>query len=172
MTRSDHDSNTAVICAKRYSGVIMSVMMSHITGVSIVCSTVCSGADQRKHQKLLVTGLCGFPSQRASMAENVSIWWRHHVSVWNAHHVCPPRLLRVESDLWPGCHVRVTAPRNNRILHFRTDLSSCLNSLPRRLPSRKHAMVVVSYNINLIVTYISSVTLLSNLVIKIWKIIL
>ena len=39
-----------------------------------------------KTSKLCVTGLCegnppvtgGFPSQRASNAENVSIWWRHH----------------------------------------------------------------------------------------------
>ena len=65
----------------------MSAMASQITGVSIVCSTVCSDADQRKHQKHCVIGLCegnppvtgGFPSQRASNAENVSIWWRHHV---------------------------------------------------------------------------------------------
>ena len=28
----------------------MSVMASQITGVSIICSTVCSGADQRKHR--------------------------------------------------------------------------------------------------------------------------
>ena len=33
-----------------YSGVIMGVMASQITGVSIFCSTVCSGGDQRKHQ--------------------------------------------------------------------------------------------------------------------------
>ena len=33
-----------------YNGVIMSAMMSQITGASIVYSTVCSGADQRKHQ--------------------------------------------------------------------------------------------------------------------------
>ena len=33
-----------------YSVVIMSPMASQITGVSIVYSTVCSGADQRKHQ--------------------------------------------------------------------------------------------------------------------------
>ena len=40
----------------------------------------------KKTSKLRVTGLCegnppvtgGFPSQRASNAENVSIWWRHH----------------------------------------------------------------------------------------------
>ena len=34
----------------RYSGVIMSAMASQINGVSIVYWTVCSGADQRKHQ--------------------------------------------------------------------------------------------------------------------------
>ena len=38
-----------------YSDVIMSAMTSQITGVWIVCSTVCSGADQRKHQSF--TGL-------------------------------------------------------------------------------------------------------------------
>ena len=32
-----------------YSDAIMSVIASQITGVSIVFSTVCSGADQRKH---------------------------------------------------------------------------------------------------------------------------
>ena len=30
--------------------VIMNAMASQITGVSIVCSTVCSGADQKEHQ--------------------------------------------------------------------------------------------------------------------------
>ena len=41
----------------------------------------------KKTPKLRVTGLCGnspvngeFPAQMASNAENVSIWWRHHVS--------------------------------------------------------------------------------------------
>ena len=69
-----------------YSDVIMSVMVSQITGVSIVCSTVCSGSDQRKHQSSAPLVFVGeftvdqlFPSQRASYVENVSIWWRHHV---------------------------------------------------------------------------------------------
>ena len=70
-----------------YCDVIMSAMVSQSTGVfdgvSIVCPTVCSGADQWKYQAR-VTGRWrwapgGFPSQRASNAENVSIWWRHHV---------------------------------------------------------------------------------------------
>ena len=63
-----------------YSDVIMSAMTSQITGFSIVCSTVCSGADQRKDQSstslAFMKGIyCGFPSQRASNAGNVSIWW-------------------------------------------------------------------------------------------------
>ena len=33
-----------------YNDVIMSAMASQTTGVSTVCSSVCSGADQRKHQ--------------------------------------------------------------------------------------------------------------------------
>ena len=45
----------------------------------------------KKTPKLRVTGLCvgnssetsEFPAQRASNAENVSIWWRHHVNSCN-----------------------------------------------------------------------------------------
>ena len=73
----------SIVNILHYNGLIMSVMASQITGASIVCSTVCSGADQ---EKLRATGLCegnppmtdGFPSQGASNAENVSIWRRHH----------------------------------------------------------------------------------------------
>ena len=32
----------------------------------------------KKTSKLRVTGLCEFPAQGVSNAENVSIWWRHH----------------------------------------------------------------------------------------------
>ena len=53
----------------------MSAMASQITGVSIVYSTVCTGADQRKHQSSVslafVGGIVGeFPAQRASNPEN------------------------------------------------------------------------------------------------------
>ena len=69
-----------------YGDVIMAAMASQITSLTIICSNVYSGADQREHQKLRVTGLCAgnspmtgeFPAQRASKSENVSIWWRHH----------------------------------------------------------------------------------------------
>ena len=38
------------MCYVHYIDVIMSAMASQLTGVSIVYLTVCSGADQRKHQ--------------------------------------------------------------------------------------------------------------------------
>ena len=73
----------------------MGTMASQITGLTVVYSTVHSGADQRKHQSsaslAFVWGIHRgggggggggggeFPAQMASNAENVSIWWRHHV---------------------------------------------------------------------------------------------
>ena len=65
----------------------MGVIASQITSLTIVYSTVYSGAGKKKTSKLSVTGLCAgnspttgeFPAQMASNAENVSIWWRHHV---------------------------------------------------------------------------------------------
>ena len=71
--------------------VIMSAMASQISGVSIGYSTVCLGADHRKHQSSVslafvrdsphVGGLCEvFPARRTNNALNVSIWWRHHES--------------------------------------------------------------------------------------------
>ena len=74
-------------------------MAFQITGVSIVCSTICSGTDQRT-SNLRVTGLCEinqpvtgeFPSPRANNAKNVSssciyplvvsdisVLWAHYV---------------------------------------------------------------------------------------------
>ena len=41
-----------------YSDLTMSAMASQITSVSIVYSTVYSGADRRKHQRFHATGLC------------------------------------------------------------------------------------------------------------------
>ena len=63
----------------------MSTMASQITSLTIVYSTVYSGADQINIKELRHR-LCGwnspvngeFPTQRTSNAENVSSWWRHH----------------------------------------------------------------------------------------------
>ena len=60
-----------------YNDAIMGTVASQIISLTIVYSTVYSDADQRKHQKLRVTGLCAgnspgtgeFPGQIASNAE-------------------------------------------------------------------------------------------------------
>ena len=44
------DIMTATLFVRRYSDDRMSAVSSQITGISMVCSTVCSGTDQRKHQ--------------------------------------------------------------------------------------------------------------------------
>ena len=90
-----------------YSDVIMSVMAFQITGVSIVCTTVCSGADQMKTSKPCVTGLCernppvtgGFPSQRASNAKMfvfddvimLIVYCRYTTYRYYIHCTCPAR---------------------------------------------------------------------------------
>ena len=73
----------------RYNDVIMGAMASQITSLTIVCSTVCQGADERKYQSSVslafVRGIhrgpWNSPTQRDRNAENVSIW-RHHHEHW------------------------------------------------------------------------------------------
>ena len=67
-----------MILPSHYNDTIMSAMASQITSLTIVYSTVYSGAAQRKHQSSASLAFVKFPAQRASNAWNVSIWWRHH----------------------------------------------------------------------------------------------
>ena len=86
-----------------YIDVIMSTMASQITSHTVVYTTVYSDADQRKHQSSTslafvwgihhdrwiprITRTGEFPAERASYAENVSIWWRHRDYGNNKHNV-------------------------------------------------------------------------------------
>ena len=85
-----HYCVTVMICAicgivLALQWLIMTTIASQITSLTVVYSTVYSDADQRnikapRHWPLCgeFTGTSEFPAQRASYAENVSIWWRHH----------------------------------------------------------------------------------------------
>ena len=72
-----------------YDDVIMTMLSSQITSLTVVYSIVYSGVNQRKHQSSaslvfvweIHRGTGEFPAQMASYAENVSIWWRHHVFI-------------------------------------------------------------------------------------------
>ena len=71
-----------------YNYVIMSAMASQITSLTIVYPSVLFRRRSKKTSALRVTGQCEgnspvtgeYPTQRASNAENVSIWWGHHDS--------------------------------------------------------------------------------------------
>ena len=79
-----HNKNSDQGLAAHYSNVIMNAMASQITGIPMV--SLLFRRRSKKTSKLRVTGLYAgnspvtgeFPSQMASNAGNVSIWWRHH----------------------------------------------------------------------------------------------
>ena len=76
--------------AYHYSDGIIGAMTSQITGITIVCSTVSSGAGQRKQQSstslAFVRGIHqrpeDSPSKEPITRKNVSIWWRRRVPFW------------------------------------------------------------------------------------------
>ena len=96
---------SAMLSKGYYNDAIMSATASQITSLVIVYSTMYSRNWSKKTSKLRLTGLCvgnslvtgEFPAQMASNAENVSIWWRHHVSFW--------KIL-----VWPGMGVYCDGP--------------------------------------------------------------
>ena len=66
---------------------LMDIMALQITGNPTVCSTVSSGAHQRKYPCLALLAFVReihqwpvVPLAKGRNAENVSIWWRHHHS--------------------------------------------------------------------------------------------
>ena len=69
-----------------YNDVTMSAIAPQVTSLTIVYSNFYSRRRSKKTSKLRVTGFCAgkspetgeFPAKRASNAEIVSIWWRHH----------------------------------------------------------------------------------------------
>ena len=88
-----HTGNTAALCLGfpshhtwHYGDVLMGTMVSQTTSLTIVYSTVWSGADQRKHQSsallAFVRGIYRWsmnsPHKWPVDAENVSIRWHHH----------------------------------------------------------------------------------------------
>ena len=77
-----------------YNDVIMSVMASQITGSRLIAHPLIQAMFKENIKAPRYWPLCGeftgddeFPAQKASNAENVSIWWHHHeprnISVWS-----------------------------------------------------------------------------------------
>ena len=90
-----------------YNDVIMGVTASQITSLAIVYSTVYLVSDQRKHQRSASLAFMWeftgeFPAQRASNAENVSIWWRRHAfALCEGIHRSPvPYKMSSDAEFW------------------------------------------------------------------------
>ena len=77
---SPFDDVTVKWRTRHYNDVIMSALTSQITNLTFVYSAVYSDTDKNNHQSsaplAFVRGIHRW--QRASNADNVSIWWRHH----------------------------------------------------------------------------------------------
>ena len=94
-----------------YSDVIMGAPASQITSLTIVYSNVYSGEDQRKDQSsaslAFVWGIHRWPvnsPQRASNAENVSIWWRHHATKMFSRRSHTSQQYHIKYEFIPQCH--------------------------------------------------------------------
>ena len=82
------DLNNGLV-RNHYIDVITSTMTSQITSLTIVLLNRLFRRRSKKTPKLCVTGFCAgnspvtgeFPAQRASNADNGSIWWRHHEKI-------------------------------------------------------------------------------------------
>ena len=99
-----------------YSDVIMSAMASQITAVSNVCSTVCSGVDQRKHQSsvslVIVRGMHRWPVDSLYKDQWLGKCFRLMTSLWTATSFATKVAGNSPSD-W---HVNVKCNCSNNVL--------------------------------------------------------
>ena len=107
----------------------MGVMVSQSTSLSIVYLSVYSGGDQRQHQKFRVTGLCARNSPMtgkfsASNAENVLIWWRHHVEATTSSKKSTIEFNTDMAQYW-GVTRANSVTANNHINRQQVVLSKC-----------------------------------------------
>ena len=98
----------------------MSPIASQITGVSIVCSTVCSGADQRKHQSstslALVRGIHRWPVVSPHKGPVMGKMFPFDNVIMPSLTGSSPTLARLYTDLGPVLHWHWSRPYTDRDL--------------------------------------------------------
>ena len=117
----------------------------------------------KKTSKLRGTGLCAgnspgkgeFPAQRASYAENVSIWWRHHDSLWPT--LFSFHMIKERNDaetIWPSLcrrHVQKAVLRmkiiwsDNALVHRRINESLGRTVLSKQQKNQSRLIITVDY---------------------------
>ena len=101
--------NNDLFSFSHYNDVIMGVISNHQPHDCLLNRLF--RRRSKKTPKLRLTGLCAgnspgtgeFPAQMASNAENVSIWWRHHVSSLDMEMVQVVEILfrRIQGSVYP-----------------------------------------------------------------------
>ena len=85
-----------------YNNAIMVPMTSQITSLTIVCSTVYSGADQRKHQSsaslALVRRIHQWPVRKILMMSSCVLWWPETVHGRCNYYIPTPAILLYGSE--------------------------------------------------------------------------
>ena len=97
-------SGTYEFDADHYSDVIMSAMASQITGVSIACSAVRPGTEQRNYQSsaslAFVRGIHGWlVNSRHKGAVTRNFLWRHH-GYRTGQHISHKLIHVLDDDVW------------------------------------------------------------------------
>ena len=118
------------MCAAHYSDVIMSMMASQITSFLIVCSTVCSGTDQRKHQS----------------SASLAFVWGIHQSLVDSPHKGPVMWKMFPFDdvimWWPGPHLALN------ICYYWVSYCLGLIQICSTIPTWWFSMIFISIHIS------------------------
>ena len=163
-----------LIIFQHYSDAIMSAMASQITCVSIVCSIVCSGADQTKHQSTAslacVRGIHRWPldsphkvpvKRKLFPFDDVIMIWSGHGSVSiiqsqsiiltsdNEHDaISCNKPTAIKTNKKTKCHLLVLCPRRYDISNAKTRHMLPRSNDPHAISSRLIVIYTVSRGLN------------------------
>ena len=123
-----------------------------------------SGAGQRKHWQLRVTDVCEgnspvtgeFPAQRTSNAENVSIWWRHHLvnSCVHSPFIIPSNISRVAGR----CDLHLIHPSWQSTVRMQGQNYNKTKQKTKQKTNKKQTNKKQTINSELIIAYITNST--------------
>ena len=137
-----------------YNDVTMSSIAPQITTLTIVYSTVCSRRRSKKtsRQWPLYGEFTGeFPAQKASNAEIVSIWWRHHgvmtstgpvfaslyIYIWFEGLIF--RTMKTMPIIWLPIHLFLVSPGNPYLWYWHCEMMTPCSTF------QCHWMIVNAY---------------------------
>ena len=144
-----HNPNLISHGELHYSDVIMSAMASRLYLDCLLKRLL--RRRSKETPKLRVTDLCAgnspvtgeFPAQRASNAENIPIWWRHHVFVVDESSLITISLIMICNPEIYRCHKNAVRLMWQKERHFLN--VACQTFLVRVLPWLSFCLKLISF---------------------------